>query len=61
MYFHLNRIAVQKGQVATKGQIIGSVGATGRATGPHLHWGIRMNGARIDPLMLVALSEQLEE
>ena len=61
MYFHLNRIAVQKGQVATKGQIIGFVGSTGRATGPHLHWGIRMNGARIDPLLLLALSQQLEE
>jgi murein DD-endopeptidase MepM/ murein hydrolase activator NlpD len=61
MYFHLNRIAVQKGQVAAKGQIIGFVGSTGRATGPHLHWGIRMNGARIDPLLLLALSQQLEE
>jgi murein DD-endopeptidase MepM/ murein hydrolase activator NlpD len=61
MYFHLNRIAVQKGQVARKGQTIGFVGSTGRATGPHLHWGIRMNGARIDPLLLLALSQQLEE
>jgi murein DD-endopeptidase MepM/ murein hydrolase activator NlpD len=60
MYFHLHRIAVQKGQVAAKGQIIGFVGSTGRATGPHLHWGIRMNGARIDPLLLLALSQQLE-
>ncbi len=61
MYFHLNRIAVQQGQVVTKGHIIGFVGSTGRATGPHLHWGIRMNGARIDPLLLLALSQQLEE
>ena len=61
MYFHLDRIAVQKGQETTKGQIIGFVGSTGRATGPHLHWGIRMNGARIDPLSLIALSQRLEE
>jgi murein DD-endopeptidase MepM/ murein hydrolase activator NlpD len=61
MYFHLDRIDVQKGKKATKGHIIGLVGSTGRATGPHLHWGIRINGDRIDPLRLVALSQQLEE
>jgi murein DD-endopeptidase MepM/ murein hydrolase activator NlpD len=61
MYFHLDRIAVQKRERVKKGQIIGLVGSTGRATGPHLHWGIRINGDRIDPLRLVALSQQLEE
>jgi murein DD-endopeptidase MepM/ murein hydrolase activator NlpD len=61
MYFHLNRIDVQKGEKVTKGHIIGLVGSTGRATGPHLHWGIRINGDRIDPLRLVVLSQQLEE
>jgi len=61
MYFHLGRIDVQKGERVTKGHILGLVGSTGRATGPHLHWGIRINGDRIDPLRLVALSEQLEE
>ncbi len=61
MYFHLDRIAVQKGEKVTKGHIIGLVGSTGRATGPHLHWGIRINGDRIDPLRLVALSQQGEE
>jgi murein DD-endopeptidase MepM/ murein hydrolase activator NlpD len=61
MYFHLARIAVQRGDRVAKGHIIGLVGSTGRATGPHLHWGIRMNGDRIDPLRLLALSQQLEE
>lgn len=61
MYFHLDRILVQVGQVVAKGDIIGLVGSTGRATGPHLHWGMRINGARIDPLQLILLSRQLEE
>jgi murein DD-endopeptidase MepM/ murein hydrolase activator NlpD len=61
MYFHLDRIDVQKGEKVPKGHVIGLVGSTGRATGPHLHWGIRINGDRIDPLRLVALSQQLEE
>lgn len=61
MYFHLDKIMVKHGQMVTKGDVIGTVGSTGRATGPHLHWGIRINGARVDPLRLTVLSEQLEE
>jgi murein DD-endopeptidase MepM/ murein hydrolase activator NlpD len=61
MYFHLDRIAVQQGERVKKGHIIGLVGSTGRVTGPHLHWGMRINGDRIDPLRLVALSQELEE
>jgi murein DD-endopeptidase MepM/ murein hydrolase activator NlpD len=61
MYFHLDRILVQKEEMVAKGHIIGIVVSTGRATGAHLHWGIRINGARIDPLQLIALSQQLEE
>ncbi|RMF19326.1 MAG: M23 family metallopeptidase [Candidatus Dadabacteria bacterium] len=49
MYFHLSRIDVQPGQSVERGQVIGAVGATGRATGPHLHFGIRWKGRRIDP------------
>jgi len=60
MYFHLEKIFVQKGQFVEKGQVVGLVGATGRATGPHLHLGIRINGARVDPLGLMALSKDLE-
>ena len=60
MYFHLEKILVQKDQYIEKGQVVGLVGATGRSTGPHLHLGIRINGARVDPLGLMALSEDLE-
>jgi len=55
MYFHLSAIDVQPGQTVNKGEPVGKVGATGRATGPHLHWGIRLNGARVNPYALTAL------
>jgi len=55
MYFHLSEIDVQPGQALNKGEVLGKVGATGRATGPHLHWGIRLNGARVNPYALTAL------
>ena len=58
MYFHLDSIAVQDGQTVARGDIIGRVGATGRATGPHLHWGMRMYGTPIDPFSLLALFEK---
>jgi murein DD-endopeptidase MepM/ murein hydrolase activator NlpD len=60
MYFHLEKILVQKDQFVEKGQVVGLVGATGRATGPHLHLGVRINGARVNPLGLMALSKDLE-
>jgi murein DD-endopeptidase MepM/ murein hydrolase activator NlpD len=52
MYFHLSQVSVRVGDRVATGQIIGEVGATGRASGPHLHWGVRLNGARINPLSL---------
>ena len=49
MYFHLSHIDVEAGQEVKKGHILGRVGSTGRATGPHLFFGIRWHDARIDP------------
>ncbi len=55
MFFHLSKINVKYGQAVMKGDTIGLVGQTGRATGPHLHWGVRIQGARVDPLKLIHL------
>lgn len=49
-YGHLSRIAVRPGQIVEPGQLIGYVGSTGRSTGPHLHYEVRINGAAIDPV-----------
>lgn len=54
-YFHLSAIDVKKGDRVQKSQIIGLAGATGRVTGPHLHFGIRVNGEQIDPLQFITL------
>ncbi|WP_375428092.1 M23 family metallopeptidase [uncultured Sphingomonas sp.] len=51
-FLHLSRIDVALGERVTAGQRIGAVGATGRATGPHLHWGLRWRNARLDPLLV---------
>lgn len=48
-FLHLDSVSVREGQAVRQGERIGTVGATGRATGPHLHWGLVWNGARIDP------------
>ena len=51
---HLSRIDVAEGAEVKRGQVVGRVGATGRVTGPHLHWAVRVNGARVDGLSLLA-------
>jgi hypothetical protein len=52
MYFHLRESEVREGDEVVRGQLIGRVGQTGRATGPHLHFGLRWRRARIDPDLL---------
>jgi murein DD-endopeptidase MepM/ murein hydrolase activator NlpD len=56
MYFHLQNFAVEEGAMVRKGEVIGWTGMSGRVTGPHLHWGARLNGARIDPFGLLAVN-----
>jgi murein DD-endopeptidase MepM/ murein hydrolase activator NlpD len=51
-FLHLGSVAVREGQSVRQGQYIGTVGATGRATGPHLHWSVKWNDARLDPQLL---------
>ena len=55
LYAHLSRIDVKVGDIINSGQQVGLSGATGRVTGPHLHWGMVVQGARVDPFSLVNL------
>ena len=55
MLAHLSAIDVHEGDRVMAGQVLGRVGATGRVTGPHLHWAVRAGGARVDPLSILAL------
>lgn len=56
-YLHFSKILVKRGDTVKKGYIIGEIGATGRVTGPHLHWGVRVSGSRIDPFSLLHVGD----
>jgi murein DD-endopeptidase MepM/ murein hydrolase activator NlpD len=55
LFAHLSEIDVKVGDTLNAGDVVGKVGATGRVTGPHLHWSVRLNGTRVDPLSLLAI------
>jgi len=57
IYAHLKSTTVKKGDKVKQGDIIGHVGKTGRATGPHLHWGASLNGVRFQPLSLLKIGD----
>ena len=54
-YFHLSKTLVSAGDAVTRGQVIGLVGATGRVTGPHLHWAARYGAVTVNPLDLLSI------
>jgi hypothetical protein len=58
-YLHLSATDVAEGDAVEPGQVIGRVGATGRVTGPHLHWIVRYGGVTVDPMSLLALNARI--
>ena len=57
VYLHLSEILVEPGTMVEQGQVVGLAGATGRVTGPHLHWGARIIDSRVDPFSLLELHQ----
>ena len=53
MFCHMSKIDVKVGQQLARGTVVGKVGATGRATGPHMHWNVSLNDARVDPAIFI--------
>lgn len=60
LYGHLSSIDVAVADSVKVGTVLGKVGATGRVTGPHLHWGVTVNKARVDPVRLVSLFQRIQ-
>lgn len=61
MYFHLSEIGVSEGDRVNTGDLLGRVGSTGRSTGSHLHWGMIIRGARVDPFSFLRLTKHLQD
>ncbi len=60
LFGHLSRIGVAEGRRVAAGELIGEAGATGRVTGPHLHWAVRVGNVSVDPLSLMAATEAMK-
>ncbi|MET0179867.1 MAG: M23 family metallopeptidase [Novosphingobium sp.] len=54
-FLHCSELAVSEGEAVRQGQVVGRIGATGRATGPHLHWSLKWRAARLDPLLFAGV------
>jgi murein DD-endopeptidase MepM/ murein hydrolase activator NlpD len=61
LFAHLSQTAVEVGIRVAKGDLLGEAGATGRVTGPHLHWAMRLHGTSVDPLSLSVAVAELQE
>ena len=57
MFCHMSKVDVKLGQVLARGGVVGKVGATGRATGPHMHWNVSLNDVRVDPAIFIGKFE----
>jgi len=60
VFMHMNAIAAKPGQRLKRGEMLGRLGATGRVTGPHLHWGMNWFSTRLDPALLVPPMPKVE-
>jgi murein DD-endopeptidase MepM/ murein hydrolase activator NlpD len=61
IYAHLDKFKVAAGQQIGKGQVVGLTGDTGRVSGPHLHWGVKVNGVAVNPLQFVEVIASMVE